>query len=93
MIWALAFLTKKLLSIENCIAACVVDETKSNNGLYLPPWIVQGKPVWFVIDNVDFMGKNAKRDEYSSRNSNSDFQDKTQEATLKEHTSMIVKEN
>ena len=48
---------KKLLSIENCIAARVVDETKSNKGLYLPPWTFPGKPVWFAIDNVDFMEK------------------------------------
>ena len=39
---------KKLLSIEYAIAADVVEETKSNNGVYLPPWSVPDEFTWFA---------------------------------------------
>ena len=46
---------KKLLSIENAIAADVVEETKPNNGVYLPPWSVPDEFTCFAIDNIDFL--------------------------------------
>ena len=46
---------KKLLSIGNAIAADGVEEIKSNNGVYLPPWSVPDEFTWFAIDNIDFL--------------------------------------
>ena len=45
---------KKLMSIENCVANSVIEETKANDGVYLPPWTVQDNFTWFAIDNIDF---------------------------------------
>ena len=36
------------------MAGHVVEETKTHNGVYLPPWTVSGEFTWFAIDNIDF---------------------------------------
>ena len=46
---------KKLMSIEDSIADNIIEETKNNNGVYLPPWTTQDQFVWFAIDNIDFL--------------------------------------
>ena len=46
---------KKLMSIENCVANSVIEETKANDGVYLPPWTVQDNFTSFAIDNIDFL--------------------------------------
>ena len=46
---------KKLMSIEDSIANNIIEETKNNDGVYLPPWTIQDQFVWFVIDNIDFL--------------------------------------
>ena len=45
----------KLLSIENCLAGHVIEETKRNHGIYLHPWTIPDKFTWFAIDNIDFL--------------------------------------
>ena len=34
---------EKLLSIKNCLAGHVIEETKRNHGIYLPPWTIPDK--------------------------------------------------
>ena len=46
---------KKLMSIEDSIANNIIEETKNNDGVYLPPWTIQDQFVWFAIDNIDFL--------------------------------------
>ena len=44
----------KVLQIENDIAQSVYDNMQKNNGVYVPPNLVQNIPVHFAIDNTDF---------------------------------------
>ena len=45
---------EKLLSIENCLAGHVMEETKGNHGIYLSRWTIPDKFILFTIDNIDF---------------------------------------
>lgn len=44
----------RLLRIETQIEANVLKRMEENDGLFLPPDIVQGRHIFFAIDNVDF---------------------------------------
>lgn len=53
----------RLLRVETQIECSVLKRVEQNNGLFLPPDIVQGRHVFFAIDNVDF-----SEDTYDGRN-------------------------
>lgn len=53
----------RLLRVETQIECSVLKRMEQNNGLFLPPDIVQGRHVFFAIDNVDF-----SEDTYDGRN-------------------------
>ena len=42
-----------ILRVESQIEASVIKRMKHNDGLFLPPDIVQGRHVFFAIDNID----------------------------------------
>lgn len=44
----------RLLRVESQIEASVLKHMEQNNGLFLPANIVEGRHVFFAIDNVDF---------------------------------------
>ena len=44
----------RLLRVESQIEASVLKHMDQNNGLLLPANIVEGRHVFFAIDNVDF---------------------------------------
>lgn len=44
----------RLLEVESQIETSVLKRMKQNNGLFLPANIVEGRHVFFAIDNVDF---------------------------------------
>ena len=44
----------RLLRVESQIKASVLRRMEENNGVFLPANIVEGRPVFFAIDNVDF---------------------------------------
>ena len=44
----------RLLRVEAQIEASVLQMMGQNDGVYLPPDIVQGRHVFFAVDNVDF---------------------------------------
>ena len=43
-----------ILVLETRIAAAVCKRISENHGVYLPPFVVKGKPVYFAVDNIDF---------------------------------------
>ena len=45
---------EKVLGIETDIANTVVQRALKNNGVYVPPSIQAGLPVYFAVDNYDF---------------------------------------
>ncbi|XP_048583519.1 uncharacterized protein LOC5522137 [Nematostella vectensis] len=44
----------RVLRVESQIESNVLQRMEENDGIYLPPDIVKGRHVFFVIDNVDF---------------------------------------
>ena len=42
------------MEIEAAMANSVL-EMKSMEGIYQPPWLVNGRFVWFALDNIDFL--------------------------------------
>ena len=44
----------RLLRVESQIEASVLKRMEQKDGLFLPPDIVEGRYVFFAIDNVDF---------------------------------------
>lgn len=44
----------KLLRIEKQIAESVLERMAFNNELFFPPDIIDGRHVFFAVDNVDF---------------------------------------
>ena len=44
----------RILRVETQIERSAIKRMVDNNGVYLPPDIVQGRHVFFAVDNVDF---------------------------------------
>jgi len=44
----------RLLRVESQIEASVLKRMEQNDGLFLPPYIIEGRHIFFAIDNVDF---------------------------------------
>lgn len=45
----------KLSRIETQLAESVLKNMNENNGVFLPPYFVKGRHIFFAIDNVDFL--------------------------------------
>ena len=48
------YMYKRILRVEAQIEASVLKRMELNDGLYIPPDVVQGTQVFFAVDNVDF---------------------------------------
>jgi hypothetical protein len=44
----------RLLRIESALAKSVLDRMAAENGVYVPPQLKEGVPVFFAVDNIDF---------------------------------------
>ena len=40
--------------MEGQIAGAVLQRMMVNDGIYIPPYVVQGRHIFFAVDNVDF---------------------------------------
>ena len=45
----------ELMKLENQLATAVCKKITEQGGVYLPPYTVRNKPVYFAQDNIDFM--------------------------------------
>ena len=44
----------RIFNLENRIAAAVCKKISNTGGVYLPPFTVQDRPIYFATDNIDF---------------------------------------
>ena len=42
------------MALETRIAAAVCKRISEKDGVYLPPFVVKSKPIYFATDNIDF---------------------------------------
>ena len=44
----------RIMALETRIAAAVCKRISEKDGVYLPPFVVKSKPIYFATDNIDF---------------------------------------